>query len=109
MLSKSKAQKARLQNLANGKERLDKIHKESAQSPLNPLQFVYSILIYGLTYKSVSLCFLQNNINPPSHSTYYRYVDIVIEKIIEMARECTEFWKSVVSPNTILIFCLRME
>ena len=76
-----KAQKAKIQNLQNKKE---KIYKRN-QSSLNPLQFSYSILIYSLSYKSVALCFMQN-INPPSHSTYFHRRSVDFQKIIREQR-----------------------
>ena len=81
MPPKTKAQKAKIQNLQKAKEK----NNNRNQSPLNPLQFAYSILIYGVSYKSVALCFMQN-INPPSHSTYFHRRSVDFQKIIREQR-----------------------
>lgn len=72
--------------------------------PSNGLQFAFSIIIYGLTFQSVSLCLLQNNILPPSKSTYYHLIDLVIIEIIKLAKESMDYYKSKMTEKTIISF-----
>ena len=72
------------------------------QSTLNSLQFAYSIIVHGLGYLSTSLCFLENGILPPSHSTYYDKIDIVIDAIIKLCKECVLFEYKQIHFNTVI-------
>ena len=72
------------------------------QTHLNTLQFAYSIIIHGLSYMSTALCFLENNIIPPCHTSFYSHLDIIIDKIIEIAYECVFYEKSLMGLNTII-------
>lgn len=58
-----------------------------SRTQLNALQFAFSIIVHGLSYMDTSLCFLENGIIPPSHSSYYILIDRVIDEIVKLSRE----------------------
>ena len=68
-------------------------HPWRENNSLNPLLFVFSILVEGLSYKSTEILFAWNNIASSSQTTYYRYLHTLENAICTMAQQnCEKYW-----------------
>lgn len=71
---------------------------------MNCRQFAYSVIISGLSYNKVSMCFLQNNIVPPGKSVYYKNLKDIIDAIATLAREQVNIEQQKMVPGTVISF-----
>ena len=108
MPPKSKAQKHWEENLRIARMALNERHTEHAQenaiTTMNCKQFAFSILVTGSNYHSIAECFLENGIVPPCNTTYYRYVDEIVEVINNLAREEVDIQRAQMLPDTVISF-----
>lgn len=102
--SRKIAQEKNLKKARNAKDSKNEEEQKSHISPLNCLQFAFSIIINGLTFSSIRAFMLYNNIIPPSKSSYYRAIDLVIYEIVKLAQENMIFYRNNMKPDTVISF-----
>lgn len=73
-----------------------------AQTHLHTLQFVYSVIIHGSTYTDASVLFLENGFLPPAHTTFYKYIDIILDQIILLCTETVKQFRLSMKTGTII-------
>ena len=76
-------------------------HQEKA-AHLNAEQFVFSILVEGLNFKSTRRCMLWNNINPPSAHKFYEVQAKIAPILVSLARESCDSWRQSMTPGSII-------
>lgn len=85
--SKRRLQRESFLNYARSIIEEEKKEPFYVQTHLHTLQFVYSVIIHGSSYTEASVLFLKNGFLPPSHTTFYKYIDIILDYIIQLYRE----------------------
>ena len=73
-----------------------------AETKLNGAQFAFSVIVNGIGYTSAAKVFLQNNIVPPSQTSFYIHVRGVIDQIIALGKESAADHRRQMEPGTII-------
>ena len=99
---KGRTARIRARNAAYAREKLEEENARGGKTSLNALQFSFAVIVNGASFATVERVFLENNILPPSKSSFYSCLGRVSEAVIGLAKENALLWRAQVSPGACI-------
>ena len=84
---KGRTARIRARNAAYAREKLEEENARGGKTSLNALQFSFAVIVNGASFATVERVFLENNILPPSKTSFYSSFGRVSEAVIDLAKE----------------------
>ena len=84
---KGRTARIRARNAAYAREKLEVEKSRGGQRSLDTLQFSFAVIVNGASFSTVERVFLENNILPPSKTSFYSSFGRVSEAVIDLAKE----------------------